>query len=285
MVLIVTPQAKAKASRFPRGAAPETRVAHESNHLFPCDIVEMIISYLMDDLDTLKACSLTDRSWYITTVPHLHRTLTLGRDGPDLSRRRLKPLSKLHELGLPPHVKEIRVMQGHGGNAPWFGPQVFSSRGLHHFSAFTNVHTLRIEELEIHRFAPDIEHYFGHLSPTLRSITLFHPYCNPRQLSHFLSIFSNLDDIEIWRCTDIQEATLPGTEPVPLSAPKLRGRLALHNFHWVETWTDLVGLCGGLRFRHINLCDVGRCAPILLEACTRTLESLRISALVDSFGQ
>lgn len=170
MVLTATPQAKTKASRSPSGVPPEARVA-ESAHLFQSDIVEMIVGYLlMGDLDTFKACSLTDRSWYITTVPHLHRTLTLGRDGPDFSRRRLNP---------------------------WFGPQALSSRGLRHFSAFTNVRTLRFEELEIHRFMPDIERYFGHLSPTLRSITLFNPYRNPRQLSHFLSLFSNLNDIEI----------------------------------------------------------------------------------------
>lgn len=287
MVLTATSQAKAGASPFRSSAPSEARVTHEPTHRFPDDIVGMIIGYLVGDLDTLKACSLTGRSWYIATVPHLHHTLTLerGSRGPDLTCRRLKPLSKLHELGLPPYVKEVRVVQGHCGKGPWFRPQAFDSHDLLHFSAFANVHTLRIEELEIHHFMPDIERYFGYLSPALRSITLFNPCCTPRQLSHFLSLFSNLDDIEILRCTPPPDPTRPDAELVPFSAPKLRGRLALHHFHQVETWTDLVGLCGGLRFRHVNLCNVGPCAPVLLDACAETLESLRTSALIDSFGQ
>ena len=62
---------------------------------------------------------------------------------------------------------------------------------------------------------------------------------------------------------------------IPFSAPKLRGRLALYNFHWVDTWTHLTFLCGGLRFRHIDLRASPSCAPTLLEACAKTLETLR----------
>ena len=141
--------------------------------------------------------------WYIAAVPHLHHTLTLGkkprfvvyeRKRPSI-RGDLEPLSRLHELGLAPLVKEVRAEQW-GGNR-WFVPQAFSSRDLGYFSALTNVRTLRIQRMEIHRFVLDIEHYFGQLSPRLRSIKLFYPRCTPLQLSHFLSFFPSLDDIEI----------------------------------------------------------------------------------------
>ena len=124
---------------------------HESTCRFPCEIVATIVVCLTSDLDALKACSLTCRSWYIVTVPHLQHTLTLRGDAPTFThgelnppstRDKLGPLSKLHELCLMPLVKEIRVEQW-GGAGSWFVPQTFSRRDLGYFSTFTNVHTLK----------------------------------------------------------------------------------------------------------------------------------------------
>jgi hypothetical protein len=42
----------------------------------PQDLVEVIISYFIYDTSTLLACSTTCYSWYIASVPHLHRSLT-----------------------------------------------------------------------------------------------------------------------------------------------------------------------------------------------------------------
>ena len=250
--------------------------------------MEIIIAYLIYDLETLKACSLTCHSWNIAAVPHLRHTLTLRRnipsfigDGlnPSSARDKLKPLSKLHRFGLIPLVKEIRIEQWCGAGS-WFIPQAFSRSDLRYFSAFTNVHTLRFRGMEINRFIPGIKNYFEHFSPTLRSITLFNPYCTPRQLSHFLSIFSNLDDIEIWYGRGCLSNTATSDEDlVPFSAPKLRGRLALRDFRWVETWTDLISSCGGLRFRHMDLRESTSCIPVLSEACAGTLETLRFKVV------
>ena len=169
------------------------------------------------------------------------------------------------------------------GSGCWFLPQAFSHRDLDYFSALANVRTLKIQNMEIHRFISTIERYFEHLSPTLRSITLYDPCCTPPQLSHFLSFFSNLDDIEIRRgAMHIPDPTIPSTELVPFPAPKFRGRLALYNFSWVETWTDFIALSGGrLQFRRLDLCGSASCEPVLLEACAGTLETLRLSAAAD----
>lgn len=164
---------------------------------FPPEIMEMIIIHLTHDLGTLKACALTSRSWYIVAASHLHHTLTLGKRPRFIVDKRnrpfihdnLEPLSRLHELGLMPLVKEVRAEQW--GDNRWFVPQAFSNRDLGYFSALTNVRTLKIQRMEVYRFVLDIEHYFGHLSPTLRSIKLFYPSCTPLQLSHFLSFFSS----------------------------------------------------------------------------------------------
>lgn len=137
----------------------------------------------------------------------------------------------------------------------WFVPHEFSRHDLRYFSAFVNVRTLRLQNLEIYRFIPGVERYFGHFSPTLQSISLLEPRCTPRQLSYFLSLFSNLEDIEIER-TGAPNTTITDTKFAPFSAPKLQGRLALYDFGWVETWSHLITSCDGLRFsaREGRLC-------------------------------
>jgi len=258
--------------------------AHESTRSFPFpyEIVEMIIAHLVHNFDNLKACSLTCRSWYSAAAPLLHHTLTLTGDR-QVNRIKLELLPELHNLGLMPLVKQIQVLQFFD-EGPWFVPQAFSHPRLHYFSAFTNVQSLTLDELDIYLFIPGIERYFEHFSPTLRSITLFDPHCTPRQLSHFLSLFTNLDNVEIRNAyTYIPDAPIPETEVAPLSQPKLRGRLLLSNFSWVETWTHLITPCGGLRFRYINLRWSTNCARTLLEACAETLEVLRLNTTDSEF--
>lgn len=251
--------------------SPEMRTVYEPTCRLPYEIVEMIIVHLAGDFASLKACSLTCRSWYTVAVPHIHRTLNLRDKLFDTDRCELEPLSKLHELNLVPLVKEIRVKQ----RRCWFVPGVFTRSDLHYFSVFPNVHTLRIERLDIHSFIPGLRRYFGPFSPTLRSIWLSEPTCStPQQLSYFFSLFPNLDNIEIQQFFP-SYAPVSNTELVPFSAPKLQGELKLHQFRSAEAWKHLTAVCGGLRFRYMSLRQVGACAPILLGACARTLETLR----------
>ena len=253
-------------------APPEPRIAHESTCRVPYEVVETIIAHLARDPDALRTCSLICRSWHTATVPHLYYTLTLKGNGPDAIRGKPRSLPWLHGQGLLPFVKEVQVW----GFGCWFVPQAFGRRSLHYFSALANVHTLELHDIEIYRFIPGIERRFGHFSPTLRSITLSRPCGTPRQLSHFLSLFPNLDDVEIWK-----HSTSPTSDSIfdtqPISTPKLRGRLTLLDFRWVNTWTYLIVSCG-LRFRHMDLRESAKCAPILLEACAGTLETLRFNA-------
>lgn len=265
-------------------APPDGYATHEPIRPFPYEIAEMIVANLIADIGNLKAFSLTCRSWYFVAAPHLHHTLTLkmqtavstdSQPNPPPNRDGLEPLVKLHELGLIPLVGEIRVEQARF-LASWFVPRGFDRRSLRCFSAFANVHTLRIQRLEIGTFTPGIERYFKQFSPSVRSITLYDSQSTPQQLSHFLSLFSKLDDIEL------RHTVTSGIEPtklIPFSTPgpKLGGRLVLYDFSWVETWTHLIASCGGLRFRDIDLRRDATCAPVLLEACAETLETLRFN--------
>ena len=276
-VVIIWHRSKAKVNRLLRcNPPPATCNAPKNTPHIPYEIAEMIIAHLIHHTRTLKACSLTCRSWYTIAVPHIHHTLILGRGYPHSG---LKPLSKLHGLGLTHLVQEIWVERTRGmGN--WFLPRAFGRRSMRCFSAFANIHTLALQRLDICRFFPHIEHHFGQFSPTLRSIVLSEPRCTPQQLSHFLSLFSNLDDIKIWGLSPFAPVTaVPDTTPAPFSTPKLGGRLALGIFNWVETWTHLITSCGGLQFHRMELYASVSCAPALLEACAETLETLRFNAM------
>ena len=252
------------------------RTTQESGCRIPYEITVMILTHIIHDLDTLKAISLTCRSWYTLAVPHLHHTLTVGANDPYGTHTHLKPVLKLYGMGLLPLVKELRVRQPMD---VWFMPQTFNRRNLRYFSAFTNVQTLALQGFHMCSFIPGIKRYFEQFSPTLRSIALSNLYCTPRQLSYFLSLFQNLDDVDIRHAhtsPPIFDSML-----VFSSAPKLRGRLVLHYFHWVETWTDLIALCGGLRFRHVDLRGSAKCVPIILTGCAETLETLRFETTND----
>lgn len=259
-------------SGTPRPSAPSTppSVPH-----LPSVPVEMIIAHLMYDTNTLKACSLTCRSWYSAAAPLLHHTITLYGALSRGNHGYVEPLDTLHDLGLLPLVKEIQVRQ-YDDPSPWF-----THRELAH-PAFANIHTLGIMDAQIHHLieggdTPCVGHNLAHLSPTLRSITLSFPCCTPRQLSRFLSYFSNLDDIAIAGIRAPKpETPVQDAEPIPSSTSKLRGRLALYCFRWVETLNLLSTSCGGLRFRQMNI-DAS-CAPFLLEACAETVETLRFQA-------
>jgi len=277
-VATVWRRGKARIRRLFRIPPPGTCTVHESACRVPHEIVEIILAHPTHDADTLKACSLTCRSWYIVALPHLHHTLTLVENGSYFTRGRLKPLSKLHGLGLIPLVKEVRVIQQPGSPA-WFVPRAFNRRDLQYFSAFANVQTLVLQCLQIYHFIPGIKRYFGHFSPTLRSIVLSNLQCTPRQLSYFLSLFPNLDDIEIRHA--LASVRSPDTGLIPFSSPRLRGRLVLRYFRWAETWTDLIALCGGLRFRYVDMRGSEGCAPVLLEGCAETLETLRLDTTKD----
>ena len=105
--------------------------------------MEMVITFT-HDLSDLKVCSLTCRSWYTATVPHLHHTLTLVRRWSNMTCSRLELLSKLHKLGSIPLVRVIWVDQWPVAGL-WFMPLAFNCLSLHSFSTLTNVHTLKFD--------------------------------------------------------------------------------------------------------------------------------------------
>ena len=258
-------------------------VVHQRTVNLPQDILEIIIIDLGDDLLSLKAFSTTCYSWYIAAAPHLHHTLTLEERPSDQTRAELKPLANLGKMGLLPFVKKLWIQCS--SFEPWISPRKFDQQTLRYFSALTNVQQLRIERFDLSKFMPGIERYFGHFAPELRSISLMISSGTQRQLLYFLSLFPNLDDIEIeYHPTANPDATTnPGSEEVaiPFSVPSLRGQLKLTHFPSETISRDMITLFGGLRFRYMDLCSVEG-SRLLLDACADTLQTVRIDPVVPN---
>jgi len=249
----------------------------------PQELVELVISYFTHHTRTLLACSMTCYSWYIAAVPHLHHTLTtrspmVSYDGGKSHWPR--PLRNSYNLGLLPFVKRFRIRTC----IDPFTPKKLEGCTLHYFSALTNLQELGIDELQISTFMPNVQRYFGHSMPTLRSLLLREPRGSSRQILYFIGLFSNLQDLEISYTSPKEEREgMSGTNLVPLSVPPLCGRLILKNFTKERLVKDMITFFGGLHFRYMDLFRV-KCVPLLLGACADTLEGLRLYP-TDPYGE
>ena len=243
----------------------------------PQDVLEVVVADIGDDIPCLKDFSLTCYSWYLAAVPHLHRIVTLEDRPLDVSRAELKPLTKLHKMGLLPFARTLVVRSS--SFEPWLSPRKFDRQSLRHFTSLSNIQRLRIERFDLSKFIPDIERYFGHLARTIRSISLIISSGTQMELLYFLGLFPKLDDIEIeyYPTTKLDSSPPnPGFElAVPFSVPSLRGQLKLTHFTSATMFRDMITLFGGLRFRYMDLFSVEG-SPLLLEACADTLHTVRV---------
>jgi hypothetical protein len=250
----------------------------------PQEIVEEILSYFIYDINSLLACSLTCRSWYIATISHLHYSLTTDEAGYS-PKDRLSwwpvPLKKMYEFDLLRLVKRLRIRLWWPDGR--FTPEDLGGRNLCYFSALKNLQELGIDKLQVFSFIPDLQQYFGHLSPTLRFLALREPKGSSRQIMYFIGLFPNLQDLKLQYPILIKEyENAIDTTLVPLSSPPLRGRLTLISLTSEQIVKDMITLSGGLRCRQMDLFGV-KCLPLLLEKCAETLETLRLYP-TDPYG-
>ena len=243
----------------------------------PHEIVEMIIAHLSHDLPSLRSCSLTCRSWYTATVPHLHHTFWVSSKARSLNFRWPTIIRYKHKLGLLPFVKTILIQEG---NHPVFVPKKFGYFTLRHFSALANVQSLEIDGLDIPSFMPRIQRYFGPFLPTLRSLCLYEPKGSNRQIIFFIGLFRHLENLSLlcqirwWR----EDPT-----PSPDFNPPLRGRLVVRSWKKARFFQDMVHLFGEIRFHAMDVDDTTE-TKFLLRACAKTLRVLQLHPF-DPFGE
>ena len=257
------------------GISPETSAARNSpaNRL-PLEVVEMIIAYLVADKRSLRACTMTGRSWYIAAVPHLHRTLTVTVGSWDRKDRWPNPIMHVYMLGLFPFVEEFRVHCG--GYCDRFSPKLLSRCILRKFSALTNVRHLEIQYLEIPKLIPKIQRYLKNFLPTVRSLTLRSPQGSRRQIVYFIGFFEHLQDLNLSNIYGPQGEPADDPTLIPTFVPPLQGCLEMNCICGVGLLKDMIDLFGGLRFYYVRLYDVERMS-LLLEACAETLQVVMLS--------
>ena len=255
--------------------SPALSAIHTSSTTrLPQEIVEMIIAHLIYDTPSLRSCSLTCHSWYITAVPHLHHTLYTTKALWDSKFVWPKPLQHMYKFGLLPFVRVLFILAGGSGDT--FSSTQLNNRTLHQFSALTNVRQLILSHLDIPSFMPKIRRYFGHFSPTVRRLDLFAPRGSCRQIIYFIGLFEHLQDLEIVGDHDgTQDEPEDHPTLTPLFTPPLRGLLKLSHFRRVGLVRDMIDLFGGFRFHMLDLFDM--CGvPLLLDACAETLTTLHL---------
>ena len=253
----------------------------------PQEVVEMIIVHLIYDKYDLIACSLTCYSWYIAAVPHLHHTLIVLTTSLMGVREKFMwpiPLLHMHNLGLLPLVKRLRICKGCVPDHNPFPPARFNYFIRHRLSAFTNIQELEVDRLDIPRFIPRLRRYFGHFIPTLRSLALREPAGCYRQVLYFIGLFQHLENLKL--LFQPNRGFLKPTNHrtlVPLFTPPLRGRLTMTSVKTTAFSKHMIDLFGGIRFRHVDLYKVNG-IQLLLDACAETLETLRLYP-IDSSGK
>ena len=268
-------RSKAKLKSALASKGPDTPTDSRKSCMLPPEIVEMIIVYFEYDIATLRACAATCSSWYNVATPYLHYALSLRTSCVDKSRRYPNLFASVHKLGLLPLVKRLRFEEDPFG-VPWVTPDTLNYRSMRHLHALVNLQDLIIANLDLSEFPVGAGDYFGHFSPTLRSVALSCPRGTRRQLLDFLRLFPMLDHISISNYdvrTQAHEALDP-RQVLPIKGG-LRGRLILENFGGERLLKDVIVAFGGMRFAFIDLQNT-RGAQLLLEACADTLETVRI---------
>ena len=236
------------------------------------------MTYVHDDVKTLRSCSLTCHSWHDAAKPLLHYSLTTFTNG---IRRWPGPLLEWHNLGLLPLIKRFSIL--FESPSPGFSHEQFNGeQNLPCFSALRNLQELRIDDLVLSSFMPNIKQHFGHF-PTLRSLSLRCPTASCSQMLYFIWLFPNLQDLQL-SCFEPAEEdeTTSNLAPIPPFRPPLEGRLKLESYRGEEFVVAMIALYGKLPFRCVHLFDV-QCTQRILDECVETLEILELRA--DDYGE
>ena len=243
----------------------------------------MIIAHLAYDTPSLLACTLVCYSWYIAAVPHLYNTIPIGACSCFRNSKWPNPLPRMHTLGLLPLVNVLAV-KGTYDNDAGLSPKMFNRHTLRQFRALTNLQELWIDYLDIPKFMPRAQRYFGHFLPTLQSLGLGEPRGSNRQIIYFIGLFQHLQTFKLANHKgDIRGEFADDLTLIPPFAPPLRRWLIMKSVTEVGLLKDMIDLFGGIRFRYMDLFGVLG-MRLLLDACAETLETLMLYPS-DQYGE
>lgn len=255
----------------------------------PQEIVNHILFLLGNDLKSLKACSLTCKTMFVSTRPIIHRkvSLTYEQNWEVLTLREkqryirgdrqdiaLKVLYGIAAHGLLPYGRHLTINTN----------KVLTPANLqpfnHHFQRLDRIQELSIYWLDTPGFLEQFDTFFENLVPTLRSLHLARPTGDTRDILDFICRFPHLEDLsfstssenfhdwETWR-----SASLPIVKKIPPFRGRLKlGRISEWHGHILQ---QLISLPGKPRFRFV---DFQSCPAVveqlIIDTCSGTIETL-----------
>ena len=266
-----------------------TMVINETWKDLPQEIVDHILFMLSDDLKSLKACSLTCKTMFISTRRFIHRKIRLtGEQNWDvLTLREKQRYIREDRRGIA--VKVLCGIAAHGLFP--YGRHLFISLNKNftpanlqpfndHFQRFDRIQELSIYGLHTEEFLKEFNTFFANFIPTLRSLHLDTPTGDGRDVLDFVCRFPHLDNLT-FRMPGVGFDGLGAREseslPVVKKVPPFRGSLKFREsweFHG-HVLLQLFSLPGKRRFRFVDLrsCPSEVEQPIV-DACSGTIEAL-----------
>lgn len=275
-----------KAAEQLSGLTQISFAAHHGCMGLPQELIDYIMDILHDDLQTLKASSLTCKAMFASSRHLIHQTLHLTRRNNEkiltqgdlcqsLSYCELRLVSYMGECGFLQYTRQVHVRD----------PGIFIPNTLlphiQHFQSLDRVHTLIIEHYDAVLWAKHYKSCFVHFYPTLTSLTLRRPFGRCRTLLRFALQFPNLEHL----CFEWLRGE-EGSQPVPATAdrfPPARGHLRLTFGALIRPPEDFVHvheLRNRISFRSAqfesDFYDIH--AQHMLNMCAHTLENLTIES-------
>ena len=90
---------------------------------------------------------------------------------------------------------------------------------------------------------PNIQRYFGHFLPMVRSLALRNPVGSRRQVIFFIGLFQHLQDLKLlYDLVYFEEEPVDDLTLIPSFAPLLCGRLTMTCFTRVGILEDMIDL-------------------------------------------
>ena len=244
----------------------------------PQELVDKILDYLLGDLHSLKACSLTCKLLFGATRHLVHQRLRLASRPDWMVRSKLKGslfdrpeafelLVDANRSGLLRYTRHLTFKIKDGS----FTPRNVKEH-LPHLRSITNLDNLTLDTFHVRPFIPVFHECFGMFTNTLRHLDIQNADGTERQVLYIICQFPLLEDLSVTLpvvVVEYPECLVPTTT----QSPPLRGKLFLARTYSRRLLEGLAAFPGRLNFRSLELF---RCndLQVILEACGRTVTSI-----------
>ena len=250
----------------------------------PQELVDEILTYLEDDVPSLVSCSESCKALFCSTRPLIHRTFYLStryttnryRSG-SLDRAKFDTLRLAGRAQIFQYTTQLFIRLGNE-----FVPKNLRPH-LRYFRAMRGITSLTIHRLDVANFLPAFDKWFGHIVPTLRSLTLINARASTEDVFHLVFRFPLLQDLHLTEF--LQPYCRPPRPYVPPEltiSPPLNGSLRLWGTYPSNTFIrSITNTPDGIHFRSVEVRDASAISfhlfQALIDACSKTVETITFS--------